>query len=41
VTSSDLLWLLVDRDEAQLEPMPFDFTLRLADSDREALAFAA
>jgi acetoin utilization protein AcuB len=39
VTSTDLLWLLVDRTAAQV--LPFDFTLRLADSDHAALAFAA
>lgn len=32
VTSTDLLGLLVDRAQAQV--LPFDFTLRIADSDR-------
>ena len=39
VTSTDLLWLLVDRGQAQL--LPFDFRLRTARSDSEALAVAA
>jgi acetoin utilization protein AcuB len=39
VTSADLLSLLVDRTE--LQALPFDFQLRLAGSDDEALAFAA
>ncbi len=39
VTSTDLLGLLVDRDQAQL--LPFDFQLRLAQSDGDARALAA
>jgi len=39
VTSSDLLALLVERDQAQA--LPFDFSLRIAHSDREALVAAA
>jgi predicted transcriptional regulator len=35
VTSSDLLALLVERDQAQV--LPFAFRLRLTDSDAEAL----
>lgn len=39
VTSTDLLGLLVDRDEAQM--LPFDFQIRLAASDRDTVALAA
>ena len=39
VTSTDLLGLLVDHDRAQL--LPFDFQVRVAGSDSEALAAAA
>jgi CBS domain-containing protein len=39
VTSTDLLGLLVDREQAQI--LPFDFRLRMAQSDREALAVGA
>jgi CBS domain-containing protein len=39
VTSTDLLSLLVERDEVQA--LPFDFRLRIARSDGDALAFAA
>lgn len=39
VTSADLLSLLLDRADADV--LPFDFTVRLATSDAEALAFAA
>ena len=35
VTSTDLLGLLVDRDEAQV--LPFDFRLRTAANDSDAL----
>jgi CBS domain-containing protein len=38
VTSSDLLSLLVDRDQAQM--LPFDFRLRLSDSDAAIEAIA-
>jgi acetoin utilization protein AcuB len=38
VTSSDLLSLLVEREEVRL---PFDFRLRVAGSDGEALSMAA
>ena len=39
ITSTDLLGLLVDREQAQI--LPFDFRLRIAQSDGEALAAAA
>jgi acetoin utilization protein AcuB len=39
VTSTDLLWLLVEHGQEQL--LPFDFQVRLAGSDGEALAVAA
>jgi CBS domain-containing protein len=39
VTSTDLLGLLVDREQAQI--LPFDFKLRHARSEDEALALAA
>lgn len=39
VTSTDLLGLLVDREQAQI--LPFDFRLRLAQSEGEALALGA
>jgi CBS domain-containing protein len=39
VTSSDLLALLVERDEGKV--LPFSFTIRTAVSDHEALALAA
>jgi acetoin utilization protein AcuB len=39
VTSSDLLSLLVERDGVQA--LPFDFRLRIAGSDGDALALAA
>ena len=39
VTSSDLLELLVERDQAQSLP-PFDFRLQLAESDNELVATA-
>ena len=39
VTSTDLLWLLVDRDQSRA--LPFTFTLRAAGSDHEASALAA
>jgi CBS domain-containing protein len=39
ITSTDLLGLLVDREQAQI--LPFDFRLRIARSDGEALAAAA
>lgn len=39
VTSTDLLGLLVDREQAQI--LPFAFRLRLAQSDGEALAVSA
>jgi CBS domain-containing protein len=38
VTSTDLLGLLVDRARAQV--LPFDFKLRIAASDQEAVALA-
>jgi CBS domain-containing protein len=39
VTSTDLLGLLVDREQAQV--LPFDFRLRIARSETEARAVAA
>jgi CBS domain-containing protein len=39
VTSTDLLGLLVERAQAQV--LPFDFSIRLAASDADALAVAA
>jgi CBS domain-containing protein len=39
VTSSDLLSLLVEHDQAQV--LPFDFRLRMAHSDGDALVAAA
>ena len=36
VTSTDLLWLLVERDQARR--LPIDFQLRIAHSDDEAFA---
>ena len=39
VTSSDLLSLLVERDQAQL--LPFDFRVRVAHNDGDALVAAA
>jgi CBS domain-containing protein len=41
VTSTDLLALLVDRAEAQVLPLPFDYRLRVASSDGDALALAS
>jgi acetoin utilization protein AcuB len=38
VTSTDLLGLLIDRAQAQV--LPFDFQLRIAASDQEAVALA-
>lgn len=38
VTSTDLLGLLVDREQAQV--LPFDFRLRIAQSESEAYAVA-
>ncbi len=39
VTSTDLLGLLVDREQAQI--LPFDFRLRIAHSESDARALAA
>ena len=39
VTSTDLLGLLVDREQAKI--LPFDFRLRIAQSEHEARAMAA
>ena len=39
VTSTDLLWLLVEPD--QLRRLPFDFQLHLTESDAEAYAAAS
>jgi CBS domain-containing protein len=41
VTSTDLLALLVDRAGAQVLPLPFDYRLRIASSDGDALALAS
>jgi CBS domain-containing protein len=41
VTSTDLLRLLVERAGAQVLPLPFDYRLRIATSDGDALALAS
>jgi CBS domain-containing protein len=41
VTSTDLLALLVERAGAQVLPLPFDYRLKVASSDGDALALAA
>jgi CBS domain-containing protein len=41
VTSTDLLALLVERAEAVVLPLPFDYRLRIASSDGDALALAS
>jgi CBS domain-containing protein len=40
-TSTDLLSLLIERAQAQVLPLPFDYRLRVAASDGDARAFAA